>query len=117
MRPYGDHVQVSENVFENLPQWQQELWKDLREKFIMHYSGYVDYLAPHADPAKCAAIEPRYKELMYIDGEYCEVALSTRTPPGGATDDLAVHARRSHARWITLSSPSSSRRSSASIST
>ena len=117
MRPYGDHAQVSENVFENLPQWQQELWKDLREKFIMHYSGYVDYLAPHADPAKCAAIEPRYKELMYIDGEYCEVALSTRTPPARDRRPGRSCATFARARWITLSSPSSSRRSSASIST
>ncbi len=78
-RKEGDHYQVSENVFNNLPSWQRELWKGVRDAFIGPYSGYVDYLAPHADPAKCLKIEPRYKELMYIDGVYCEVAL--RTPP------------------------------------
>jgi hypothetical protein len=82
MRKEGDHFQVSENVFNNLPSWQRELWKDVRDAFIGPYSGYVDYLAPHADPEKCLKIEPRYKELMYIDGQYCEVALRSAARPG-----------------------------------
>jgi hypothetical protein len=82
MRNEGDHYQVSENVFNNLPPWQREMWMDVRDAFVGPYSGYVDYLAPHADPERCRKIEPRYKELMYIDGQYCEVALATPVRPG-----------------------------------
>ena len=82
LRNEGDHYQVSENVFNNLPSWQREMWKGVRDAFVGPYSGYVDYLSPHADPEKCRKIEPRYKELMYIDGVYCEVALRPPPEPG-----------------------------------
>ena len=77
MRTEGDHIQVSENVFDNLPAWQQAEWRDVRKAFTTTYSYYVDNLAPVSAPEKCLAIEPRYREMMYVDGVYCHGALGS----------------------------------------
>jgi hypothetical protein len=76
MRTQGDHYQVSENAFNNLAAWQQAEWAAVRDGFLGPYSGYVDNLSP-AFGDRRAAIEPRYKELMYVGGEYCQVALDS----------------------------------------
>jgi len=68
MRTEGDHHQVSENVFNNLPAWEQEAWRALRDDFIGPYSELADTLAPHLSPEQRSQTEPRYKELTYIDG-------------------------------------------------
>jgi AcrR family transcriptional regulator len=74
MRTEGDHDQVSENVFNNLPAWEQEVWRDLRERFIGTYSWYPDVFVPLNDPEAMAKTEPCYKELACIDDRWvCEL--------------------------------------------
>ena len=55
MRTEQDHYQVSENVFNNLPSWERELWGEVREPFIKPYSQYPDSLAPVMDLDACFA--------------------------------------------------------------
>jgi hypothetical protein len=81
MRTEGDHNQVSENVFDNLPQWQRELWKGVRGPFIETYSWYPDTLAPINSPEAMSKAEPRYKDIMYIDGRFAQEALACESSP------------------------------------
>lgn len=81
VRLRSDHWQVSENVFNNLPTWQRELWSQVRGPFIEKYSFYPDSLAPVNDPAAVAKEEPRYKEFMYIDGLFAQQMLSLSYRP------------------------------------
>ncbi len=81
MRTEGDHNQVSENVFDNLPQWQRDLWKDVRGPFIETYSWYPDSLAPINNPEDMARTEPRYREIMYIDGRFAQEMLACENRP------------------------------------
>ena len=81
MRTEGDHNQVSENVFNNLPQWERDLWRDVRDPFIETYSWFPDTLAPINDPKEMAKTEPRYKEIMYIDGRFAQEMLSCDYSP------------------------------------
>ena len=74
-RKEGDHYQVSENAFNNLAAWQQAEWAAVRDDFLGAYSKYVDTLSP-AFGEQRAVVEPRYMELMYVGGAYCQVALA-----------------------------------------
>ena len=77
MRKEGDHYQVSESAWRNLPAWQQAEWREVREAFLTTYSAYPDTLAPLHDAEHCRRLEPRYRELLYVDGEFCQVALTS----------------------------------------
>jgi hypothetical protein len=81
MRTQGDHYQVSENVFDNLPAWQRVLWRDVRGPFLETYSGYPDTLAPINDPQTMNKVEPRCKEIMYIDGRFAQEMLACESTP------------------------------------
>ncbi|MBL8993640.1 MAG: hypothetical protein JNM63_09885, partial [Spirochaetia bacterium] len=74
-RTEGDHYQVSENVFANLPAWEQELWSEVREDFLGDYSKYPDLLAPTNSREVCISVDPDYKDFVYIDGVFSQVAL------------------------------------------
>jgi len=74
-RTEGDHYQVSENVFANLPAWEQKLWSEVREDFLGDYSKYPDLLAPTNSHEVCACVDPDYKDFVYIDGVFSQVAL------------------------------------------
>lgn len=74
-RTQGDHHQVSENVFENLPAWERTLWSAVREDFLGDYSKYPDLLAPTHDHNTCASIDPNYRDFVYIAGIFSQVLL------------------------------------------
>ncbi len=79
MRTEGDHHQVSENVYHNLPEWQQAEWREVLEPFLKVYSFYPDLLAPVNGEERCEATEPRHREFMYVDGVFCQAAFDHGT--------------------------------------
>ena len=81
MRTEGDHVQVSENVFNNLPDWEQNLWRDQRADFIGPYSWLADTLAPVLNDEERRRVDPRYKELVDIDGVDYSNSTHMDSPP------------------------------------